>query len=85
VARGRPREGLHRQRAAQPRDRARRKALYVVNYESGTVTKLRTGDMSTLQTIDACFRPMGITYDRPTQRVWVACYTGSIRVYDDDR
>ena len=59
------------------------RALYVVNYESGTVTKLRTSDMRSLQTIDACYHPIGITYDRPTRRVWVACYTGTIRVYDD--
>jgi YVTN family beta-propeller protein len=59
------------------------KALYVVNYESGTVTKLRTSDMHTLQTVPACFHPIGITYDRATRRVWVACYTGSIRVYND--
>ena len=59
------------------------RALYVVNYESGTVTKLRTSDMSTLQTVPACFHPIGITYDRSTRRVWVACYTGSIRVYND--
>lgn len=59
------------------------RALYVVNYESGTVTKLRTSDMKPLQTIDACYHPIGITYDEPTSRVWVACYTGTIRVYDD--
>jgi YVTN family beta-propeller protein len=59
------------------------KAIYVVNYESGTVTKLRTSDMSTLETIDACFHPIGIAYDNATRRVWVACYTGSIRVYND--
>jgi len=59
------------------------KTLYVVNYESGTVAKLRTSDMKTLQTIDACYHPIGITYDRSTRRVWVACYTGSIRVYND--
>jgi YVTN family beta-propeller protein len=59
------------------------KAVYVVNYESGTITKLRTSDMSTLQTIEACYHPIGITYDRATRRVWVACYTGSIRVYND--
>lgn len=59
------------------------RALYVVNYESGTVTKLRTSDMKALQTIDACYHPIGITYDRMTRRVWVACYTGTIRVYDD--
>ncbi|HEX4747254.1 MAG TPA: YncE family protein [Gaiellaceae bacterium] len=59
------------------------RALYVVNYESGTVMKLRTSDMKQLQTIEACYHPIGITYDRPTRRVWVACYTGTIRVYDD--
>ncbi|MGH3127494.1 MAG: cytochrome D1 domain-containing protein [Gaiellaceae bacterium] len=59
------------------------RALYVVNYESGSVTKLRTSDMKPLQTIDACYHPIGITYDKPTSRVWVACYTGTIRVYDD--
>ncbi|HYI75756.1 MAG TPA: YncE family protein [Gaiellaceae bacterium] len=59
------------------------RALYVVNYESGTVTKLRTSDMKPLQTIGACYHPIGIAYDRPTSRVWVACYTGTIRVYDD--
>jgi DNA-binding beta-propeller fold protein YncE len=61
------------------------KALYVVNYESGTVSKLRTKDMKVLQTIDACFHPIGIAYDKPTQRVWVACYGGSILVFDDRR
>jgi YVTN family beta-propeller protein len=59
------------------------RALYVVNYESGTVTKLRTSDMKELQTVNACHHPIGITYDRATRRVWVACYTGTIRVYDD--
>ena len=59
------------------------RALYVVSYESGTITKLRTSDMKTLQTIDACYHPIGITYDELMRRVWVACYTGSIRVYDD--
>ncbi len=59
------------------------RALFVVNYESGTVSKLRASDMKTIQTIDACYHPIGITYDRATRRVWVACYTGTIRVYDD--
>ena len=59
------------------------KALYVVNYGSGTVTKLRTRDLKPIETVAACYHPIGIAYDRPTRRVWVACYTGSIRVYDD--
>jgi YVTN family beta-propeller protein len=61
------------------------KAIYVVNYESDTITKLRTRDLEVLQTIDACHLPIGITYDGPTRRVWVACYGGSILVYDDHR
>jgi len=61
------------------------KAVYVVNYESGTVSKLRTSDMEVLQTIDACFHPIGITYDAPTRRVWVACYGGALLVFDDKR
>jgi YVTN family beta-propeller protein len=59
------------------------RSLYVVNYGSGTVSMVRTSDMRVLQTIPACYHPIGITYDRPTRRVWVACYTGSIRVYRD--
>ena len=61
------------------------KAIYVVNYESGTVTKLRARDLEVLQTIPACYHPIGITYDAPTSRVWVACYGGSILVYTDRR
>jgi DNA-binding beta-propeller fold protein YncE len=59
------------------------RALYVVNYLSGTISKVRSRDLRVLQTINACYHPIGITYDAATRRVWVACYTGSIRVYDD--
>jgi DNA-binding beta-propeller fold protein YncE len=58
------------------------RSLFVVNYESGSITKLRTADMTPLETISACTHPIGITYDNATRRVWVACYSGSIRVYD---
>ena len=61
------------------------KAIYVVNYESGTVSKLRPRDLKILQTVEACYHPIGITYDAATRRVWVACYGGSILVYDDRR
>jgi DNA-binding beta-propeller fold protein YncE len=59
------------------------RSLYVVNYESGTITKLRTSDMSPVETVNACVHPIGITYEQATRRVWVACYSGEIRVYDD--
>jgi YVTN family beta-propeller protein len=71
---------------SQPRSLAiapERRVLYVVNYESGTISKLRTGNLRVLRTLYACVHPVGITYDAPTTRVWVACYRGSIRVYDD--
>jgi DNA-binding beta-propeller fold protein YncE len=59
------------------------RSLYVVNYESGTITKLRTSDMTPVETVSACVHPIGITYDPSTRRIWVACYSGEIRVYDD--
>jgi DNA-binding beta-propeller fold protein YncE len=59
------------------------RSLYVVNYQSGTITKLRPSDMAPVETVTACVHPIGITYDRTTSRVWVACYSGEIRVYDD--
>jgi hypothetical protein len=36
-----------------------------------------------MQTIPACANPIGITYEPVTRRVWVACYGGQVRVYDD--
>ena len=59
------------------------KALYVVNYNSNTISKLRTRDMKVLQTIDACQNPIGVTYDTHLARVWVACYSGELLVFND--
>ena len=56
-------------------------ALFVVNFFSGTVSKVRAADMHVLQTVKACSEPIGITYDSPTSRTWVACYNGSIKVF----
>lgn len=56
-------------------------ALFVVNFFSGTVSKVRTSDMKIRQTIKLCKEPIGITFDTPTQRTWVACYGGSIKVF----
>ena len=39
--------------------------------------------LKVLQTIDACADPIGIAYDAPTRRVWVACYGGALQVYAD--
>lgn len=56
-------------------------ALFVVNFGSGTVTKLRASDLSRIQTLKVCKEPIGVTYDGPTSNTWVACYGGSIKVF----
>jgi YVTN family beta-propeller protein len=56
-------------------------ALFVVNYKSKTLSKVRTSDMKVLENIKACNEPIGVTYDTPTGNIWVACYKGEIKVY----
>nr|MDT0665557.1 hypothetical protein [Micromonospora sp. DSM 115978] len=60
-------------------------ALYVVNYSSNTVAKVRTADMAVIQSVDTDANPIGITFDvhDGQAQVWVACYSGSILVFDD--
>lgn len=59
------------------------KLIYVVNYLSNTVSKVRTSDLKVLQTVNVNSSPIGITYDPETNQVWVACYSGSIMVFQD--
>ena len=56
-------------------------ALFVVNFKSDTVSKVRTSDMKVLQTIKVCNEPIGVTYDSSTNHTWVACYGGSLKVF----
>ncbi|NJL02539.1 MAG: beta-propeller fold lactonase family protein [Spirulinaceae cyanobacterium SM2_1_0] len=56
--------------------------LYVVNYHSNTLSKVRAGTMRVVQTVNVNANPIGVTYDPETKRVWVACYSGSIMVFD---
>ncbi|CAB4912030.1 unannotated protein [freshwater metagenome] len=56
-------------------------ALFATNFKSGTVSKVRTSDLRVLQTIKVCSEPIGISYDAPTARTWVACYKGSVKVF----
>lgn len=58
-------------------------ALFVVNFESGTVSKLRASDLTVLQKIKVCRQPIGVTYDETTSRTWVACYLGQIKIFDN--
>lgn len=56
-------------------------ALYVVNYESHTMSKIQTRDLKILQELDTTPKPIGITYDPFKDEVWVSTYTGTIHVY----
>ena len=56
-------------------------ALFVVNFRSGTLSKVRTSDMKVVQNIKVCAEPIGVTYDSVNSRTWVACYGGSIKVF----
>lgn len=59
-------------------------ALFVVNFDSDTISKVRTSDMKVLQTLKACNEPIGITFDAPTNSTWVACYKGQIKIYSNN-
>ena len=58
-------------------------SLYVVNYNSSTVAKVRTSDMTVLQTEGVGYHPIGITHDAQTRQVWVATYGGTLAVFQD--
>ena len=57
-------------------------ALYVVNYESNTVSKVRTSDLAVGESVPTPSHPIGIAYEPTTNRVFVACYSGAILVFD---
>jgi YVTN family beta-propeller protein len=59
-------------------------ALYVVNYKSDTMSRVRTSDMKVTQNIKVCNEPIGITYDVETSNTWVACYKGQIKIYSNN-
>jgi len=58
--------------------------MFVVNYKSNTMSKVRTSDMKVLETIKACIEPIGVTYDATTGNTWVACYKGQIKIYSNN-
>jgi DNA-binding beta-propeller fold protein YncE len=60
------------------------RSLYVVNYASQTLVKVRTRDMVVLQRLrTAGVHPVGVDYDAKTRTVWVACYRGTIERFAD--
>jgi YVTN family beta-propeller protein len=58
-------------------------SLYVVNYNSDTVSKVLTADMTEVQELPANDKPIGITYDPETGNVWVSTYSGSLMIFSD--
>jgi len=56
--------------------------LYVVNYESNTMSVIETTTMTVTQTLPTGHHPIGITYDPQTANVWLASYSGTIVVYE---
>ncbi len=60
------------------------RSLYVVNYESQTVAKVRTKDMLVLQRLRTVgVHPVGLTYENATRTIWVSCYRGTIERFAD--
>ncbi|MFM8205600.1 MAG: YncE family protein [Actinomycetales bacterium] len=60
-------------------------ALYVVNFTSDTISKVRASDLKVLQKINVCNEPIGVTYEPINKRIWVACYGGAIKVFGDSQ
>ena len=58
--------------------------LFVVNYKSDTMSRVRTSDMKVTQNINVCNEPIGITYDNPSGNTWIACYKGQIKIYSNN-
>ncbi len=57
--------------------------MFVVNYESGTASKILTDTMAVVQVVPTSFHPIGITYDDEARQLWVSCYVGRIHVFDN--
>ena len=58
------------------------RALYVVNYASNTVSVLKASDLSIVRTFPVATIRSESRTNRRTHRVWVACYSGEILVYN---
>ena len=57
--------------------------LYVVQYTEDRLSKIRTRDMHLVEKQKTQDKPIGVTFDPIDRRVWVACYSGSIMVFED--
>lgn len=59
------------------------KFLYVVNYQSNTMSKIETKEMDIVDKHSTGTHPIGITFDGKNKNIWVACYTGNIMIFHD--
>lgn len=57
--------------------------LYVVSYMDNTLAKVKTDNMQLVQTVKTNDKPIGVTFDEKEKNVWVACYTGSVMIFED--
>lgn len=60
-------------------------SLYVSDYQDATLTKVSTQDMQVVQSIPTRPRPMSLTFDPVSHHIWVACESGSLMVFEDQR
>lgn len=59
------------------------RSLYVVHYSAARISKVNLDDFTLADAAATDSKPIGITYDARNNRVWVACYSGSILVFED--
>ncbi len=59
------------------------KSLFVVNYGDNTFSKINTETMMVTAKTATKHHPIGITFDKEKQSVWVACYSGYLQVFKD--
>lgn len=59
------------------------RSLYVVHYSAARISKVSLDDFTLADAAIRDSKPIGITYDARNNRVWVACYSGSILVFED--
>ncbi len=57
--------------------------LYAVSYGENSLSKIRVHDMSLVGKVTTGASPIGVTFDKYTQMVWVACYSGKIQLFKD--
>lgn len=57
--------------------------LYVVNYSAAQITKVTVEPFVVAATASTDSKPIGITYDARNGRIWVACYSGSLLIFED--